>query len=199
MHTKTVFQLDANGVFILEDNVFLIPAGCVENAPPPHIDAKLRIFTGDDWQYQDISVPEPQPEILLPTLAQIKTAKWEQIKAERGKLEAGGCKVGTKWYHSDADSRIKQLGLKDKARDLRDAGGAMSDSIVILGQPVKWKTMDGSFMQATAQLAFDIVTAAGELDARIFAAAETHRATMEASADPAVYDFTQGWPAVFAS
>ncbi|WP_438452206.1 DUF4376 domain-containing protein, partial [Listeria monocytogenes] len=79
--------------------------------------------------------------------------------------------VGTLWFHSDADSRIQHLGLKDKARDLIAAGGAMTDNLSILGQPVKWKTMDGSFATITAQLAFDIVAAAGDLDARLFAVA----------------------------
>ena len=45
--------------------------------------------------------------------------------------------------------------------------------------------------------AFDIVAAAGDLDARLFAVAETHRAAMEAAADPAAYDFSAGWPETF--
>ena len=101
------------------------------------------------------------------------------------------------WFHSDSDSRIQHLGLKDKARDLLAAGGALADNLTILGQPVRWKTMDGSFAQVTAQLAFDIVTAAGDLDARLFAVAETHRAAMEAAAAPAAYDFSAGWPETF--
>ena len=57
--------------------------------------------------------------------------------------------------------------------------------------------MDGSFVSVTAQLAFDIVAAAGNLDAQLFAVAETHRAAMEAAADPAAYDFSAGWPETF--
>jgi len=130
-------------------------------------------------------------------LAQAKTAKWESIKSERDHRKAGGFKVGTLWFHSDADSRIQHLGLKDKARDLIAAGGAMTDNLTILGQQVRWKTMDGSFANVTAQLAFDIVAAAGDLDARLFAVAETHRAAMEAASDPAAYDFSAGWPETF--
>jgi len=131
-------------------------------------------------------------------LNKAQAAIWELIKAERDRRKAGGFKVGTDWFHSDADSRIQHLGLKDKARDLLAAGGAMTDNLTILGQPVRWKTMDGSFAIVTAQLAFDIVAAAGDLDARLFAVAETHRAAMEAAADPAAYDFSVGWPATFA-
>jgi len=122
---------------------------------------------------------------------------WESIKAERDRRKAGGFKVGALWFHSDADSRIQHFGLKDKARDVLAAGGAMTDNLTILGQPVRWKTMDGSFANVTAQSAFDIVAAAGDLDARLFAVAETHRAAMEAAPDPAAYDFSAGWPETF--
>ena len=133
--------------------------------------------------------------VLDPTV--IKTARLDAIKVDRDRRKAGGFKVGMQWFHSDADSRIQHLGLKDKARDMLAAGGAMTDNLTILGQPVKWKTMDGSFATITAQLAFDIVAAAGDLDARLFAVAETHRAAMEAAADPAAYDFSGGWPETF--
>lgn len=131
------------------------------------------------------------------TSTAIKANKWDAIKAERDRRKAGGFKVGALWFHSDADSRIQHLGLKDKARDLITAGGAMTDNLTILGQPVRWKTMDGSFATVTAQLAFDIVAAAGDLDARLFAVAETHRTGMEAAADPTAYDFSAGWPETF--
>jgi len=74
---------------------------------------------------------------------------------------------------------------------------SVTDNLTILGQPVRWKTMDGSFANVTAQSAFDIVAAAGDLDARLFAVAETHRAAMEAAPDPAAYDFSAGWPETF--
>lgn len=127
---------------------------------------------------------------------------WESIKRERDKRKAGGFKVVVagqqKWFHSDADSRIQHLGLKDKARDLIEAGGSMGDPLTILGQNVKWKTMDGSFVDVTTQVAFDIVSAAGELDGQLFAVAEAHRVAMEASASPSSYDFSAGWPEAFA-
>lgn len=132
-----------------------------------------------------------------PTAADV----WEQIKADRDRRKSGGFKVkvgsSNKWFHSDADSRIQHLGLKDKARDLIAGGGAITDKLTILGQTVKWKTMDGSFVDVSAQVAFDIVAAAGDLDAQLFAAAETHKAAMEAAADPAAYDFSGGWPKVY--
>jgi hypothetical protein len=126
---------------------------------------------------------------------------WEYIKAERERRKTGGVKVNIagvgKWFHTDNDSRIQQLGLKDRARDLLGAGGAMTDNIFILGQQVNWKTMDGSFVPITAQATFDIVSAVGDLDAVQHATAEAHKAAMEASADPASYDYSTGWQAIF--
>lgn len=148
-----------------------------------------------DWNY---SKPKPSADAIVAAWLTVqKNHAWESIKIERDRRKAGGFKVGTLWFHSDADSRIQHLGLKDKARDLLASGGAMADSLTILGQPVRWKTMDGTFAAVTAQLAFDIVAAAVNLDARLFTVAATHRAAMEAAADPAAYDFSAGWPETF--
>lgn len=109
---------------------------------------------------------------------------WEHIKAERDRrTDSGGYKVGTKWFNSDQKSRSQQLGL------------------VLLGTipaGLQWKTMDGSFITMTATLAQQVLGAAAASDQAIFAAAETHKAAMEASADPSAYDFSGGWPATFA-
>lgn len=57
--------------------------------------------------------------------------------------------------------------------------------------------MDGSFVAMTPALAQQVFTAAAASDQAIYAAAETHKAAMEASADPASYDFSTGWPLTF--
>ena len=170
-----------------------IPADAVEITPEEH----AALLAGQSAGKRIVPNASGQPILAGPTVAETKAAKLEGIKAERDRRKAGGFKVGTLWFHSDADSRIEHLGLKDKARDLIAAGGAMADNLTILGQPVRWKTMDGSFANITTQLAFDIVAAAGDLDARLFAVAETHRTAMEAAADPAAYDFSAGWPETF--
>lgn len=118
-----------------------------------------------------------------PTVAQAKAAAWERIKAERERRKAGGVKVGTKWFHSDEASRIQQLGLV-----MMGAG---------IPSNLQWKTMDGSFVTMTQTLAGQIFQASAANDMAIFAAAETHKAAMEASADPASYDFSTGWPKAF--
>jgi len=123
--------------------------------------------------------------IQKPTADQAKTAKWEAIKVERDhRTENGGYKVGTKWFHSDQKSRSQQLGL------------------VLLGANIpanlQWKTMDGTFVTMTQALAQQILASGAASDQAIFVAAETHKAAMEASGDPASYDFSGDWPATFA-
>ena len=114
----------------------------------------------------------------------IKPLMWQRIKAERDRrIQDGGYKVGTKWYHSDTFSRTQQMGL------------VMMGANIPANTP--WKTMDGSFVVMTQTLAGQIFGAAAASDIAIFSAAETHRAAMEASADPAAYDFTGGWPPMF--
>ena len=132
-----------------------------------------------------------------PTIDQAKAAKWEAIKEKRDSIKSGGVKVGTKWYHTDTESRIQHLGLLEKARTARAAAGTDATRLQALGQDIKWKTMDGSFIYLTVKHAEDIFAAVTDIDAAAFAAAETHRVAMEASADPAAYDFSVGWPATF--
>jgi hypothetical protein len=127
------------------------------------------------------NTPEPADK---PTLAEIKTAKWEAIKAERERRTlSGGYQAGGKWFHSDLISRGQQLGLNV-------LNGSVPPGIM-------WKTMDGSFIEMTWALAQQILAAASQSDRAIFLAAEAHRAAMEASADPANYDFSGGWPPVY--
>lgn len=123
-----------------------------------------------------------------PTLAERRVARWEEIKAHRDHLsDAGGYTVTVggvpKWFHSDGKSKTQQLGLV-----MAGAG---------IPQGLQWKTMDGSFVTMTQALAGAIFQAAMAQDAAIFQVAETHRAAMEAAADPDAYDFSGGWPATF--
>lgn len=91
MITKTVFQLDADGVLIgataadespLEPGVFLLPSGCVEIEPPPHVEGKLRVFSAGAWLYQDIPAIEPETPLPPPTIKDLKTLKILEINRE---------------------------------------------------------------------------------------------------------------------
>lgn len=112
---------------------------------------------------------------------------WEQIKAIRDQRKGGGVKVKVgsvdKWFHSDDASRIQQMAL------------------VMMGANIpanlQWKTLDGSFVTMTQAVAQSVFAAAAASDQAIFAVAEGHRAALAACEDPAVYDYSTGWPAVF--
>jgi hypothetical protein len=139
-----------------------------------------------------VVVPNPAP-----TATQLKAEKWDAIKAKRDAVSGGGVKVGTKWYHTDETSRAKYMGLVRMADSAVVSGGSGSTTLQYAGQDIQWKTMDGSFIKMTVQCANDVFNAVSGLDFTAFAAAETHRVAMEASADPSSYDFSGGWPKVF--
>lgn len=131
----------------------------------------------------DVGPDETYSETVPQDGGQIKAAVWQTIKTERDRRKAGGVKVGAKWFHSDDGSRIQQMGL------------------VMMGASIpanlQWKTMDGSFITMTQTLASQVFQAVAANDQAIFTVAEGHRVAMEASADPASYDHSTGWPAVF--
>lgn len=156
-----------------------IPADAIEITADEHAALLSAQSSGKviqaDQNGHPVAVDPPKP-----TAAQV----WERIKTERDRrTDQGGYKVGTKWFHSDQKSRSQQLGL------------------VLLGASIpanlQWKTMDGSFVTMTQTLAQQILASGASSDQAIFAAAETHKAAMEASADPASYDFSGGWPETF--
>ena len=124
-------------------------------------------------------------------ISEVHSQKWEQIKAERLARNDGGVLVDGYWFHTDGYSRIQHLGLKD---EVKDTEGLDTDTLSIDGETVLWKTMSGEFVPMTRKRVKDIVAAVKVLDKRLFKAAEVHRVTMEASADPAVYDYSAGWP-----
>lgn len=116
--------------------------------------------------------------------AELKAAAWERIKAERDRrIQQGGYQAAGKWFHSDTFSRTQQMGLVMLGASLPSG--------------VQWKAMGGDSVPMTTALAQQIFSAAAASDIAIFAAAEAHRVAMMASADPAAYDFSGGWPLAF--
>lgn len=127
------------------------------------------------WQVETLTT-----EVTLAYTSAARNLKWNQIKAERDNRKSGGTFVSNKWFHSDSDSRIQQLGL------------------VLMGANVpvvQWKTMDGTLITMTQALAGGIFQATATLDMQLFEVAEGHRLAMEASERPDLYDFSAGWPA----
>ena len=129
----------------------------------------------------------------MPTKAQLDTAvlnltrarMWQAIQDERTRRQNGGVFIASvnKWFHSDQTSRIQQLGL------------VMMGASLPTG--IMWKTMDGSFIEMTQGIASSIFNGAATLDLMSFSVAEQHRAGMMAAADPAAYNFSGFWPAIY--
>ena len=158
-----------------------LPADII-NVPQEDFDNAMRRNPGDTLDVVAGRVVVVQKA--APSVADKKAARWNDIKAERDRrIQVGGYKVGTEWFHSDTFSRTQQMGL------------VMLGANIPAGTP--WKTMDGSTVTMTQTLAGQIFATAAGSDIAIFSAAEAHRVAMEASADPATYDFSTGWPKAF--
>lgn len=134
-----------------------------------------------EQQWEVIDLPAEQS---ADNLAKAKDQKWEAIKSERDRRKYLGVKVGAHWFHSDDPSRIQQLALVLMGNSI--PAGLMWKTLTLTPPPV--------FVEMTPALAQGIFQATAASDAAIFAAAEAHRIAMEASANPAAYDITTGWP-----
>lgn len=92
-----VYQTDLSGVFVgtttadqdpLDSTNWLIPAGCVETAPPTIADSQLAKWSGTEWVVEDIPVvesdPEPEPVALEVSARSerdglLLTSDWTQV------------------------------------------------------------------------------------------------------------------------
>lgn len=139
-----------------------------------------------------------QTASLAALLSLARESTWAAIKAERDRrLLVGGFKVSIggadKWFHSDLVSRSQQLALDSIATKMKALGAA--DATLVT--PVPWKTMDGTTVLMSVGLALQLLPAAATREAANFATAETHKAAMEASDEPAEYEFDADWPQTF--
>ena len=244
--TKTVYQLDRHHCYLcttvadrdpLDKNNWLIPAGCVETAPPQtgknqtaqwQADSQTwRIipdyrgqtaYRTDTWQHDGIAADtvtepgelpagltiEPPPSSLhtwdgkawvldAETAAALKQAQqeevWTRIKAKREMQRYGGAYIPAlkKWLQSDEPSRTQYLQLQ-----LLEAKG-------LFKQPVRWKTMDNSFIGLDAAAVTAIALQIMDNEQADFANAERHRAAMLKADNPLDYDYSGGWTANYAT
>ena len=240
--TKTVYQLDRHHCYLcttaadrdpLDENNWLIPAGCVETAPPqtgknqtaqwqqdsqtwriiPDYRGQTAYRT-DTWQHDGIAADtvtepgalpegltiEPPPSSLhtwdgkawvldAETAAALKQAQqeemWTRIKAKREEQRYGGAYIPAlkKWLQTDEPSRTQYLQLQ-----LLEAKG-------LFKQPVRWKTMDNSFIGLDAAAVTAIALQIMDNEQADFANAERHKAAMEKVEHPLEYDYSDGWTA----
>lgn len=164
--------------------------GITEEPDPIRPDDRLfYVSENEDGTYT--AIPRPVEQTTGPV--------WDAIKAKRDQVKTGGVKVGTKWYHTDAESRIQHLGLLRLADATVAAGGTDTTTLKnpADGKVIKWKTMSGDLVSVTCKMANDLFAADAILDFSAHAAAETHKAAMEASTNPFEYDFSANWPQVY--
>lgn len=152
------------------------PRDCVEIAPSYH-NALMRA------QFHGLRiVPGPDGMPLATEQAKRTVEEMESaIKAERDRrMQETGYQVYGHWFHSDEKSRNDQLRL-----------ALMGDNIPA---GLKWKTLDGNYIDMNPELAKRLVAAAVELDNQLFMIAEKHIAAMQMAQEPGDYDYSTGWP-----
>ena len=240
--TKTVYQLDRHHCYLcttaadrdpMVENNWLIPAGCVETAPPQagknqtaqwqeesqtwriipdyrgQTAYRTNIGQHDGIAADTVTEPgelpagltiEPPPSSLhtwdgkawvldAETAAALKQAQqeemWTRIKAKREEQRYGGAYIPTlkKWLQTDEPSRTQYLQLQ-----LLEAKG-------LFKQPVRWKTMDNSFIGLDAAAVTAIALQIMDNEQADFANAERHRAAMLKADNPLNYDYSGGWTA----
>lgn len=124
------------------------------------------------------------------TLDECKSFMWEDIKAERDRRKyEGGAKVGELWWLSTRDAIGEYNSLLSIA-----ARNSLPGTYVMRAA---WRSMSGVTQDMTPNLASQILMAGFALFAAIDDAAQAHGLAMEQSADPAGYDFSGGWPAIY--
>lgn len=132
-------------------------------------------------------------------LSEIRAQKWEEIKAYRDKrLLEGGYPVGYHWYYSDLIARSQHQANARKADNIEKANGDMNATMTnVNGDPIYIKSMDNGYMPISANTAHAIVEQAEVHEMATYAAALTHKAALYASANPASYDYSSGWPETY--
>ena len=183
--TGGLIGTDYADVSPLEPGVFLIPANATAEVPPSCEDGQYAVFHNGVWSVVAEPQPTPEPQ---PTIDELRSTMWGRIKAERDRRRfEGGVKVGDHWYLSTAVamSEYNSLTLLSTGRP---------DNTVLRSG---WRTMDGAKVDMTAGLVRQILLAGFATVAANDDAAEAHKAALVACDDPALYDFSFGWPSIF--
>ncbi len=145
----------------------------------------------DQWEAARVIADTP------PSLPERRATRWEQAKAERSRREYGGVQAAGHWFQTDPESQLKLMRLDMKADAVLASGGAATDVLTILGQPVGWKTYDNGVVPMTAGLAKEIATAIEAQSALSYARGQALYAQIMTSEDPEAIDITTGWPPTY--
>tara|TARA_B110000858_G_C17732647_1_gene440914 strand:- start:39 stop:428 length:390 start_codon:yes stop_codon:yes gene_type:complete len=113
-----VYQTNNDGVFVgittadqdpIDASNMLIPAGCVETAPPTTTDEQLARWDGTAWAVEDIPAPEADPDD-------------EPVDpAVTARAERDGLIAATDWWAlSDRTMTAEQTAYRQALRDITD-------------------------------------------------------------------------------
>jgi len=158
------------------------------------------VYENIRWDNVNDIIPKETLDNL--NLSTIRAELWEKIKEVRDSRKFKGIYVSGKWFHNDPDSRTQWLGLKDKARDILNAGGTTS-TILTINHPtmgvvnINWSTMDNSYIPVTVQLAMDVVNKTGDMDGVLYGVALYHKQQIYTSSTPETYNYMVGWPTIY--
>lgn len=197
-----VYQTDQNGIYLgpveadespLEPGVFLIPAGCIEEAPPPIPSGSIARHVGGAWQIEDMPDAQDVPGFTLPpTPEQVQAGLRAAVTAECDRRIAGRFFFQGVRFDFDADSRQKISGGAQWAALVKQ-GGAQAGDFLWWGGPAPfvWFAADNApiEMDADTVIAFGIA-AARHVTAHTYAAR-----LLKAMAEvPADFAADQYWP-----
>jgi hypothetical protein len=179
------YSKSTNGFYSREIHGDNIPGDAAEITKAEH----ASLLTGQSTGNRIIADATGKPVLGGPPKATAAEV-WERIKSERDRRKSGGFRVAALWLHSDDASRIQYNTLLVTAFE-------KSLPLNYVLDPA-WKTMDGTFVPMTVDLLRQTRDAGVAYESALFRQGELHKTAMAASADPAAYDFSTGWPAVFA-
>ncbi|WP_304673050.1 DUF4376 domain-containing protein [Neisseria uirgultaei] len=234
MTQKTVYQLDTKNLYIgstvadldpLNPENWLIPAGCIETAPPEIPEHHAARWTGEGWEIledlrgqtayrtsdggkTDIEEVGALPEglTLIPRPSEYHIwdgAKWKISKADAASLKTAA--IASVW------ERIKQkrhenlrggVYVESAAKWFHSTDEARQQytfmrTLPMLPPDLMWKTMDGGFVKLTRELLDELSLKMLADEQKDFANAERHRALLEQAEQPETYDYSDGWTEIY--
>ena len=153
----------------------------------------------DSWMWEDYQTWLAGGGVTAPykTIDDYQREVKLAIITEAMERRYGGLLILTYWVASDPDSRLEYLGLKDLARDMIAAGAAINDPVMADGSQAEVETLNGVTVPMTCKRVKLLIDALQILDQRLRRVSKYHISQMMLSADPANYDYSAGWPAIY--
>ena len=197
---KRVYQCDQNGYFLcksyadpspLEEDAYLIPAGCVELAPPEHdITTQRARWEVSNWVLD--AIPQEQELEQDPEVSRGQLVS--QVVVLRDKMCGSGVSYGGHIWQTDQAHQADWTYLRGLARELKfdgvDMEAPMQDAS---GDPWLWRTLDGDVMPLTPNLVIGITDAGAALKNKAYTLYRKHIDAINATDDYKNYNVNSGW------